>query len=60
MWKFLEGVVTCNGLVIAIQILLVKEAKISPSSDAVQGLLSLRMKINELWRLLLIRKLCCY
>ena len=58
--KFLEGVVTCNGLVIAIQILLVKEAKISPSSDAVQGLLSLRMKINELWRLLLIRKLCCY
>lgn len=58
--KFLEGVVTCNGLVIAIQILLVKEAKISPSSDAVQGLLSLRMIINELWRLLLIRKLCCY
>lgn len=55
--KFLEGVVTCNGLVIAIQILLVKEAKISPSSDAVQGLLSLRMKINELWQLLLIKKI---
>lgn len=50
----------CGKFVIAIQILLVKEAKISPSSDAVQGLLSLRMKINELWQLLLIRKLCCY